>query len=178
MAHGSGDLDIQLVINVSEPTRRSISFAVEIIYKSACLIPLSIPTYSDQEYLVGSAQGSYDAPAIQYDPLCTGNVVTYTNSISPPASFIESNSGQGKLITYETSDSLDVDLYTISITASLTNVCLSSIESLTYTLNVKEGCLTTTNFQPSVMVMQEYTITTAPTFYTFDMFTVEPVTCE
>lgn len=67
------------------------------------------------------------------------------------AAFINNNGGLGTLVSYETIDSLDINIYTVTITA--TNSCGGTTESLSYSLDVKEGCLTVTSMVPSTVVM-------------------------
>ena len=94
--------------------------------------------------------------------------------VDPNSGFIVDNGGIGKLISYSTLSYSDANLYTIEIIA--TNVCLTS--SLSYTLDVQANCLTPNTLQPSILVDQEYTITTAAVVYTFDQFIVDPIYCE
>ena len=100
--------------------------------------------------------------------------MSYSNTVAINSGFIQDNAGIGKLISYETTLDTDISTYLITITA--TNQCSTASES--YNLDVREGCPTTNTFAPSTLVAQEYTITTAELFYTFDMFSVDPVSCE
>ena len=83
-------------------------------------------------YELGRPLGSYDAPPFTVDPGCIKQTVYYTNTVTANSGFIQNNSGDGKLVSYETVDVNDVSFYTITITA--TNMCAQA--SASYQLEV------------------------------------------
>lgn len=100
-------------------------------------------------YELGRPLGSYEAPPFTVDPSCISIYQTfnYTNTVSANSGFIQNNSGDGKLVSYETIDVADVSFYTITISG--TNICTQA--SFSYQLEVQEGCMTTTSFIPSTV---------------------------
>lgn len=101
-------------------------------------IPLTAPTFIDQNYYIRNVLGDYDAPAFPVDPVCGETVVTYTNSVTGPnfITGVSDNLGDGKLVGWYSADEVDIGNYIVTINAATT--CQSG--SKTYQLDVYSAC--------------------------------------
>ena len=128
------------------PSGQSASFSL-IISMTPCINTPIIPSsLIDQIYYVNFPTGSYDAPAFTVNASCP-QAMTYTNSVATNnamttandvtnINFINNNAGAGKLVSWQTNDDLNINQYTISITAN--NNCVSATKS--YILDVRSVC--------------------------------------
>ena len=114
----------------------------------------------------------YEALDFTVDAQCPLSL-TYTNAVSANT-WIDNNSGVGKLVQWFETDNSLAALYTVEITAS--NTCASTTAS--YNLDViPHPCPDALSIDPPILTDQEYTITTAAKSYLFDEFIADPPAC-
>ena len=116
-------------------TTKTANFDFTLLMTPCKNTPLVAPIFDNQLYYVTNPLDSYDAPAFTVDPSCPQDM-TYTNTITPANTWIDNNGGDGKLVSWQTNDELNKNIYTVTI--DVTNICVS--DSLAYTLDVKSLC--------------------------------------
>ena len=120
-----------LKITAYLPSRESTSFYFVISMTSCLTTPIIATNVVDQTYFVNFAEGFYEAPAFTIDAACPQTIV-YSNTVTGN-NFI---TGSGKKLSWQTDDKLNINKYTIKITA--TNYCVSASDS--YILDVRSVC--------------------------------------
>lgn len=80
-------------------------------------VGLIAPTFIDHLYYVTNPQVSYDAPPFTVDAACP-QIMTYSNTIAPVNTWIDDSAGIGKLVSWQTLDEVNVNLYTVTIDAT------------------------------------------------------------
>lgn len=119
------------VNGVLEGTTKKAAFDFTLLMTPCKNTPLIPPTFVDQLYYVTDPVGSYDAPDFTVDPICPQDL-TYNNTITPANTWITDNAGVGKLVSWQTNDEINKNIYTVTI--GVTNICVSAL--LSYTLDV------------------------------------------
>lgn len=126
-----------VVVQATSPTGKEMTFELIISVRStpACMTTPIIPSVlADQKYFVRFPMGDYDPPAFTIDPPC-GQTIVYTNTVTIN-NFVNDNLGDGKYITWQTADDLNIGTYTVTVTG--TNYCQTGVES--YILDVRSTC--------------------------------------
>ena len=109
-------ISFELTVIGTLPSRQTSSWTF-VINLTTCALPSALiaSVMDDQIYQVTLPYADYDPPPFAVDPTCPLSLV-YTN-IVVPNNFITDNGGVGKVVGWETSDTLNVGSYTITITA-------------------------------------------------------------